>query len=148
MFLLTQPAKLSIYPKNTQCWDRISSHSTRYINIHPENFYDKNLLSGPTYSMFSTYAYVIKQRKVQDEGAFVSFDGYLQSRSTSMHPVTMMMKISMCGCISEEVLCSCSMFSTYTTSKIINISQKYPMLGLYLTPPYTMYQYILGEPLW
>ena len=93
MFLLTQPAKLSIYPKNTQCWDRISSHPTLYINIHPENFYDKNLVSGPTYSMFSTYAYVIKQQKVKDEGAFVSFDGYLQSRSTNIHPVNTMMKI-------------------------------------------------------
>ena len=43
--------------------------------------------------MFSTYAYVIKQQKVIDEGAFVSFDGYLQSRSTNIHPVNTMMKI-------------------------------------------------------
>ena len=93
MFLLTQPAKLSIYPKNTQSWDRISSHPTLYINIHPEIFYDKNLVSGPTYSMFSTYAYVIKQQKVIDEGAFVSFDGYLPSRSTNIHPVNNIMKI-------------------------------------------------------
>ena len=117
MFLLTQPAKLSIYPKNTQFWDRISSHPTLYINIHPENFYDKNLVSGPTYSMFSTYAYVIKQQKVKDEGAFVSFDGYLPSRSTNIHPVNNIIKFSMCGCTSDEVLCSCSMFSTYTHSK-------------------------------
>ena len=93
MFSTYTTRKLSIYPNNTQCLDRISSQATLYINIHPENFYDKNLLSDPIYSMFSTYVYVIYQQKVKDEGAFVSFDGYLQSRSTIVNPVTAMMKI-------------------------------------------------------